>query len=366
MTVWSPRPMTRRAVAALAAAPVLLRNRPARAAPAAGRQVIDLPGDYGRRLRTARVRAFHLHNQPTGSTLHEALTGLWDSVFDRTGGGLMVTVLPLDANLPAGDAEAVDNVAAGRFEFVSVAAPILDRLVPDIALQSLPFVYRSTGDAMALIDQPAFARLMARDLAPHGLSYLEGGTFSNGMRVIASIAQKPLRTLEDVKALRIRVPPSEDIALIFRSLGAEPVTTTISQIRGAFVAGTVEAEENPPSVIPAFNLQTVAHWVNHTDHMWTGFNTLANRAFWTGLPAGVREAVTALLPDYRARQVVLQEASNRAVLEDLQAAHAMEVLATDTSGAGARMKPVYESMYRRFSPDARRLADPLLHAAVAG
>lgn len=358
--------MTRRATAALAAAPLLARNGQVRADPVAGGRLIDLPGEYGRRLRAARVRAFHLHNQPTGSTLHEALSGLWDSVFDRTGGDLMVTVLPLNANLPADDAEAVDNVAAGRFELVSVAAPILDRLVPDIALQSLPFVYRSASDAMALIDQPAFTRLMARDLAPHGLSYLEGGTFSNGMRVIASIARKPLRTLEDLRTLRIRVPPSEDIALLFRSLGAEPVTTTIAQIRDAFVAGTVEAEENPASVIPAFDLQTVTHWINLTDHMWTGFNTLANRTFWTGLPAGVREAVTALLPDFRARQVARQEANNRAVVKDLQAAHGMEVQATDTSGAEARMKPVYEFMYRRFSPDARRLADPLLHTATAG
>jgi tripartite ATP-independent transporter DctP family solute receptor len=345
---------------------LLARIGPARADPAGERRLIDLPGEYGRRLRAARVRAFHLHNQPKGSTLHEALTGLWGSVFDRTGGDLMVTVLPLNANLPADDAEAVDNVATGRFEFVSVAAPILDRLVPDIALQSLPFVYRSTSDAMALIDQPAFTQLMARDLAPHGLSYLEGGTFSNGMRVIASVASKPLRTLDDLEGLRIRVPPSEDIELIFRSLGAEPITTTIAQIREAFVAGTIEAEENPPSVIPAFNLQTVAHWINVTDHMWTGFNTLANRTFWTGLPASVRESVTALLPDFRAPQVARQEASNRAVLKDLEAAHVMEVQATDTSGAGARMRPVYEFMYRRFSPDARRLADPLLHAAIAG
>jgi tripartite ATP-independent transporter DctP family solute receptor len=359
VTAGSPRPLTRRAAAALAAVPLLAGTGPVRG-------LIDLPGEYGRRLRTARVRAFHLHNEPTGSTLHEALTELWSSVFERTGGELMVTVLPLNANLPADDAEAVDNVAAGRFEFVSVAAPILDRLVPDIALQSLPFVYHSTTDAVALCDQPAFARLMARDLALHGLSYLEGGTFSNGMRVIASIAAKPLRSLDDLAGLRIRVPPSEDIALLFRSLGAEPVTTTIARIRDAFVAGTVEAEENPASVIPAFDLQSVTHWINLTDHMWTGFNTLANRAFWTGLPGGVREAVLALLPDVRARQVARQEASNRAVLKDLQAAHGMEVRSTDTRGAGTRAKPVHEFMYRRFSATARRLADPLLHAAAAG
>lgn len=327
--------------------------------------MIDLPGEYGRRLRTARVRAFHLHNQPTGGALHEALTGLWDGVFERTGGGLMVTVLPLDANLPANDAEAVDLVAAGRFEFVSVAAPILDRLVPDIALQSLPFVYGSVGDVMALIDQPAFTGLMTRDFSPLELAYLEGGTFSNGMRVIASVAARPLRTLDDLQALRIRVPPSEDIALIFRSLGAEPVVTTISEIRAAFVAGSIEAQENPASVIPAFGLQTVTHWINVTDHMWTGFNTLANRAFWAGLPAKVRDAVLTLLPEFRDRQVARQEADNRAVLGSL-ATHGMEVRATDTSGARDRMKPVYEFMYRRFGPEARRLADPLLDAALRG
>jgi tripartite ATP-independent transporter DctP family solute receptor len=307
-----------------------------------------------------------VHNQPADSTLHEALTGFWESVFERTGGDLMVTVLPLNANLPADDAEALDNVAAGRFEFVSIAAPILDRLAPDIGLQSLPFAYRSVSDVMALIDQPAFTQLMTRAFSPLDLTYLEGGTFSNGLRVIASTAAKPLRTLADLKALKIRVPPSDDITMIFRSLGAEPIVTTIAQIRAAFIAGTVEAEENPPSVIPAFSLQTVAHWINVTDHMWTGFNTLANRTFWNGLPADVREAVATLMPEHRNRQVQQQEAHNQAVLGSLQTTYGMEVLTTDTGGARDRMKPVYEFMYRRFSPEARRLADPILHAAAPG
>ena len=329
-------------------------------AAAAAEPTISLPGQYGERLRSARHLAFHLHNQPADSTLHRALASLWSQVFERTGGDLLVRVLPLDGNLSFADAEAVFDVAAGRFGFVSVAAPILDRLVPDISLQSLPFVFRTVEQVMAMADRPAFVGLMQRGCAAANLAYLPGGTFSNGLRIIASTQAKPVRDLLDLQGLRLRTPLSADIALLFRTLGADVVAAPISEMRPDLANGTVDAEENPPAVIDNFGLRSVTHWINVTNHVWSGFNTLANLPFWRALRPETRDAVLQILPAVRADQVAAQEAVNTGILRPPAGSGGMEVVETDMSGWSQKAEPARAAMLRRFSPAARAIAASVL------
>ena len=320
----------------------------------------ELPGEYGRRLRAAGTKAVHLHNQPADGPLHQTLVELWDDVFERTGGALLVTPLPNDANLPGADADAVNRVADGTFHLVSVAAPITDRLLPDVALQSLPFVYRSSREVLDIVNTDRFARMTQAALEGTSLVYLPGGTFSNGLRITTTGRSRPLRTLSDFAGLRIRTPPSQDLQEVMRTLGAVPVPLGINEVYGAVAAGRVDAQENPVTIIKGFRLYEVAHWINLTNHAWSGFNTFANRAFWTGLPDRHRSAILEALPAYQALQVERQETSNADLLETLKARHGMEVMATDGTDAHRLMTPVYRMMNQAFGPEARRLAEPLI------
>lgn len=333
------------------------------AALASGRAAGPLPevaGEYGRRLQSARIKAVHLHNQPAGGPLHQTLIEFWDQVFERTRGTLFVTPVPNDANLPGADAEAVNRVAEGTFHLVSVAAPILDRLAPDLGLQSLPYVFRSSSEVLDVVDTDRFAAVAQRALEGTGLVYLPGGTFSNGLRVTTTRRERPLASLGDFQGLKIRIPPSRDLRAILTALGATPVATGINEIHDAIAAGQVDAQENPTTVIKAFRLYEVVHWINLTDHVWTGFNTLANQVFWTGLPDEVRSAILDTLPSYQRLQVERQEKSNADLLATLKAQHGMEIMETDKTGAQSIMTPVYRAMYQAFGPEARTLAEPLI------
>jgi tripartite ATP-independent transporter DctP family solute receptor len=332
-------------------------------APGAGRAagpLPDLPGEYGRRLRSAGIKAVHLHNQPADGPLHQTLVELWDQVFERTGGALLVTPLPNDANLPGADADAVNRVADGTFHLVSTAAPITDRLLPDVGLQSLPYVFRSSREVLDIVNTDRFAAMTQAALEGTSLVYLPNGTFSNGMRVTTTGRARPLRTLSDFAGLKIRTPPSQDLQEVMRTLGAVPVPMGINEVYDALAAGRVDAQENPVTIIKGFRLYEVAHWINLTNHAWSGFNTLANRAFWTGLPDRYRSAILEALPAYQALQVERQEKSNADLLEALKAQYGMEIVATDSTDAQRLMAPVYRAMNQAFGPEARRLAEPLI------
>src|SRR6185295_2896967 len=54
---------------------------------------------------------------------------------------------------------------------------------------------------------------------------------------------------------------------------------------------TVDAQENPLALVDLFKLYEVVKYVSLTNHMWSGFNLLANQPAWTRLPGGLRAII---------------------------------------------------------------------------
>jgi TRAP-type C4-dicarboxylate transport system substrate-binding protein len=76
-----------------------------------------------------------------------------------------------------------------------------------------------------------------------------------------------------------------------RMLGAEPVTVNSSGIYGALKAGTVDAQENPLAYMEFFKHYEVMKYISMTNHMWSGFNMLANQATWNRIPGDIRASI---------------------------------------------------------------------------
>ncbi|BAW97385.1 putative C4-dicarboxylase binding protein, periplasmic protein [[Synechococcus] sp. NIES-970] len=326
-------------------------------------QVLPFPGQYGEYYQQAKIKAYHLHNQPTESILHQALESFWIDVFKQTQGELFVTPIPLDASMPAGDPQAVQLVAAGRFEIVSVAGPIIDKLCPEvIGIQNIGFIHESSQDVFEIINQPLFAEICHQSVSRYNLTYLPHGTFNNGMRNITSIEGKPLYTIEDFQDLIIRVPPSQDISETMKALGAIPKQYTMNQVFTVLQNSTVQAQENPLSVVKGFQLYEVTKYLNITNHTWSGYNMFFNTPFWESLSVSVQEVISRLLPIYQAQQIKAQEDYNTQLFSELTEELGMIATQPDTSMAPRKLVPVYRSIYQQLNPQARSLIKAKLEA----
>lgn len=319
-------------------------------------KILPLPGKYGEYYGQAKIRAFHLHNQPETSPLHKALEELWLDVFKETEGELFVSPIPHDASIPAGDPQAVQFITGGRFEIVSVAGPIIDKVAPDvIGVQNIPLLYQSAQDAFEIINQPLFAEALNGSVGKYNLTYLQNGTFNNGMRIITSIASKPIYKLEDFQGLKIRIPPSNDMAMTMEALGAIPEKITMNQVFRALENGTVEAQENPSAVALGFKLYEVTKYLNITNHAWSGYNTFFNTSFWNSLSPAVQAVIKQLLPVYQAKQIKAQEEYNERAYEQLTGKFKMVQINPDLSQASKELAKLYQSMYSQLNPQAQSL-----------
>ena len=115
----------------------------------------------------------------------------------------------------------------------------------------------------------------------------------------------------------MRVPAGQLVADTFRALGAEPVTINSNAIYEALKSGTVDAQENPLALVDLFKLYEVVKYVSLTNHMWSGFNLLANQSAWMRLPGDLRAIVGRNVGKYVRLQREDQEGMNTRLRADL-------------------------------------------------
>ncbi len=118
------------------------------------------------------------------------------------------------------------------------------------------------------------------------------GLWSSAENIIYS-AKKPIRTLNDLKGLKIRVPSRNSGSLI-EAWGGTPVSMPVSDVYNALQTGVIDAAMIDGTATKAFRLGEVANYV--TMGMKTTnspFFIVMNRDAWSGLTDAQKAVVDA-------------------------------------------------------------------------
>ena len=273
-----------------------MMNRRSFVAASAGAIIATLPG----RQRVARWTGRQFHNQPADSHQHQFLVDLWNAVRTETAGELDITVYPQNNNIPGSDPAALDMLRNGELEFFTLMGGILGRAVPVAEIQGVPFAFSNHAQVHRANDG-RLGEYISQECAAKGIHRFQYGLLENGFRQIYMI-DKPIRTADDLAGVRMRVPDTELIRDTFKALGAVPVTVNINDLYEALKTRRVDGQENPLVVTEVNKLYEVTRYLSTTNHIWSGFNLLANGNFWNGLPANVQGIVDRNVRKYVAAQ----------------------------------------------------------------
>lgn len=228
-------------------------------------------------------------NQPTSNPLFKALDEIWTGVREETKGRLDVTVYPQNNGVAGSDPAVLKMLQAGEVEFFSLMGGLLSAAVPVMDIQGLPFVFKDPQQVYK-IDAGPLGRYLDRECEAKGIHRMKHGLFENGFRQM-NMRDKEIRTVDDLAGMKIRVPDGEMFRDFFKGMGAEPVSLNINQLYNALKEGRVDGQENPLVVAETNKLYEVTKNVSITNHMWSGFNMIANGKFWAGLPRDVQRIV---------------------------------------------------------------------------
>jgi tripartite ATP-independent transporter DctP family solute receptor len=180
------------------------------------------------------------------------------------------------------------QLRSGGIDFFTLSGLILSTLVPAAAITGVGFAFYDYDTVWKGLDGELGAHVR-REISKMNLVAMDR-IWDNGFRQITS-STRPITTPDDLKGVKIRVPPASLWTSMFKAFGAAPTTVNFSETYSALQTKIVEGQENPLSLISTAKLYEVQKYCSLTNHMWDGFWFLANRKSWERLPVDLRAVV---------------------------------------------------------------------------
>jgi TRAP-type transport system periplasmic protein len=136
--------------------------------------------------------------------------------------------------------------------------------MPDIGVFNIPFLFRDVAHAHAVLDGPIGQSYLAK-FREKGLVALAWG--ENGMRHITN-SKHEIRSPEDLKGLKLRLPQSDVMLAGFKALGADVKPLAFPQLYGALQSGQFDGQENPIATIQSSKFNQVQKYLTLTGHVY--------------------------------------------------------------------------------------------------
>jgi tripartite ATP-independent transporter DctP family solute receptor len=210
--------------------------------------------------------------------------------------------------------ETIEQTRVGAIDLDRTNIAPLASFVPLANVLALPFLFRSPEHLRAVLDGPIGEEILASFEARGfiGLTFYDSGARSIYTR------DRPIRTIEDLKGLRIRVQQSDLMVEMVKALGAVPVALPYGQVQTGLTTGIIDgAENNWPSYVTTNHYKS-ARYYTVTEHTMSPEVLVMSKRAWDTLSdedkAIFREAARESNRFMRRRWDALEEDSRQRAL----------------------------------------------------
>jgi len=259
------------------------------------------------------------------------------AVEKRTNGSVKVIVYP---NSELGSPpEILEQNIVGAVDMSLPTQGALDKYSKKFAVVMMPFVFKSYQHAWKVLDGP-FMKWAAPDLDKQGLVFLSNWEY--GFRNITNNVH-PINTPDDVKGLKLRVPPEIQLQAAMEALGAVVTKISFSELYMALKQNVVDGEENPLAVIYASKFYECQKHLALTQHVYNSMVHLMSKKTWNKLTPAQQKIV---LEESKAAgnymRKIMQEDEQKYISE-LQK-NGVEITRVKSADFRSKMGPAYKTI----------------------
>jgi tripartite ATP-independent transporter DctP family solute receptor len=225
------------------------------------------------------LKASDVH--PEGYPTVQAVENLGKKLEQATNGRL--TVQMYASMQLGGEKEAIEQAQVGALQFARVSVGTLGPVVDDLNVLNLPFLFRDTAHMNKVVDGPIGQQLLDKvtnnpTAKLVGLCWMDAGARS------FYDTKHPIKSIGDLKGLKIRVIGNPMFVDMANALGANGVAMGYDQVFSALQTGVIDgAENNPPSFVFDNHYQ-VAKYYTLTQHLIVPEMLVYSKASWDQLP----------------------------------------------------------------------------------
>lgn len=277
------------------------------------------------------------HFADEGHPGHLAAKQFAEAVEKRTNGQIKIQIFP--NNVLGSPPEQAEQVKMGATDMGLPTQGQFDKWIKALGVVMLPFAYDDYDHVHRTLDGPCFDWFK-------GLAEKEGfillSNWEYGFRNLTN-GKKPINSPEDVKGLKIRVPPEMQMMAAFQAMGAVTAVIAFPELYMALAQGVADGQENPISVIYFMKFYEVQKHLALTRHIYNNMIHTVSAKTWAKLTPeqqAIFQEESKKAGAYMRQQVMSQEDD---LVKKMQAA-GTQVTRPDLNLFRAAMKPAYDKI----------------------
>ena len=234
---------------------------------------------------------------PTDYPTVEAVRQMGKALGEQSKGKMGVKVFPNGAL--GSERDTIEQLKIGGLDMMRINAAPLNNIVPETISISLPFVFRSMEHMRKVLDGPVGDEILDA-MAAQGMIGL--AFYDSGARSLYT-GKKPVKTLADVKGMKIRVQQSDLFVAMIEAMGANATPMPYGEVYTGLKTGIVDgAENNWPSYESSRHFEA-AKYYDETEHSMVPEVLVFSKKIWDGLSkedqAMIRKAAKESVPYMR-------------------------------------------------------------------
>lgn len=282
---------------------------------------------------------------PMSSHFGAAATAFKDYVEKESEGRLKIAIFPGGAL--GGEREIVESLQLGSVDMAMTGTSIVGNFVPDVLIYDVPFLFRDTKQARAVLDgkigKDVLSKFEDKDLV--GLGYGE-----NGFKMLTN-NKHPVTKPEDLAGLTIRVQENEIHIAAFKALGARPTPIAWPELFAALQQGVVDGQDNPISNVVSAKFFQVQKYGSLTRHVFAPTVITMSAATWGKLSDADKAVVRAgVLKAVETQRAAVDEYEKSGLAKLKEAGMQIEEK-VDTAAFVDKLAPANEIFAKRFGQD---------------
>jgi TRAP-type transport system periplasmic protein len=238
-------------------------------------------------MGAAEARELKLtHSGDASHPNHVAAVEMAEAIAERTGGEITIRIFP--ANELGSPPETTEQVRLGVVELAILSPSQLDKYNRAFGVVFIPYQFDDYAHAHRALDETA-ADWIKEEAREVGFEHI--ANFEWGFRSLTN-SRRPVNTPDDVKGLKLRVPPEIQIKSAMEALGAVTHTIAFPEVYTALATKTVDGQDNPVPTNYSSKFYEVQDHLALTKHVYTPMMLVANAGVWDGLTDEQRAIIT--------------------------------------------------------------------------
>ena len=244
------------------------------------------------------------------------------------------------------ESDVVQQVKVGAIDMMVTGSSIWATVLPELGMLDLGYMFDSYAHAAKAMEGKAGTALNELLQKRAGCSILTWASHF-GPRNVYTKAQ--VKSLADIKGVKLRVLPTPAFIETFKIMGAIPTPIPFGELYMSAQTGVVDGFEHDAGTVLAskFNEVTKSCW--QTEHLFSPMVVVMGRRSMDKIPASLRPAFLKAVQETTAKQRVIADDKASAAIEELKK-KGMSFFPM----AAAERKAVREQMQARLWADFAR------------